>query len=127
MHKIITQGLCATKEWKRALQLERNVSNSSLNILIRKAVREKEIGVMWELLNNMKQANADLQYLAPKTRLSIARYFESNPKIIDKNAESFFRICESIQTVFDEKSAYEFTRVMQRLGRQTKMIKMDFS
>lgn len=127
MHKIITQGLCATKEWKRALQLERNVSNSSLNILIRKAIRENEIGVMWELLNNIKQANADLQYIAPKTCTSIARYFESSPKLIDKNADSFFRICESIQMVFDEKSAYEFMRAMQRSGRQAKMIKMDFS
>lgn len=127
MHKIITQGLCATKEWKRALKLERHVSNSSLNILIRKAIREQEIDVMWELLNNIKESPVKLQYIAPKTCISIAKYFERNPKIIDKNAESFFRICESIQNVFDEKSAHEFTRVMQRSGRQAKVVKMDFS
>lgn len=127
MHKIITQGLCATKEWKRALKLERHISNSSLNILIRKAIREQEIDVMWELLNNIKESSAKLQYIAPKTCITIAKYFERNSKIIDKNAESFFSICESIQHVFDEKSAHEFTRVMQRSGRQAKSVKMDFS
>lgn len=127
MHKVITQGLCATKEWKKALKLERNVSCSSLNILIRKAIREKEIDVMWELLNNIKESSGELQHIAPKTCASIAKYFERNPKTIDKNAESFFRICESIQTVFDERSAHEFTRVMQRSGRQAKIVKMDYS
>lgn len=127
MHKIITQGLCATKEWKKALKLERHISNSSLNILIRKAIREKEIDVMWELLNNIKQANVKLQYIAPKTCISIVKCFERNPKIIDENAESFFRICGSIESVFDEKTAHELTRSIQRSGRQAKMVKMDFS
>lgn len=127
MHTIITQGLCATKDWKKALKLERHISNSSQNILIRKAIREKEIDVMWELLNNIKQSNVKLQHIAPKTCISIAKYFERNPKTIDENAESFFRICESIEKVFDEKSAHEFTRVLQRSGRQAKIVKMDFS
>lgn len=127
MHKTITQGLCATKEWKKALKLDRNVSNISLNILIRKAIREKEIDVMWELLNNIKESSGELQHIASKTCVSIAKHFERSPETIDKNAESFFRICESIQTIFDEKSACELTRVMQRSGRQAKIVKMDYS
>lgn len=127
MHKVITHGLCATKEWKRALQLERHISSSSLNILIRKAIRENEIGVMWELLNNVKEMKTNLQYIAPKTCVAIAKYFERNPKTIDENVESFFRICESIENVFDEKSAHEFARIIQRSGRQAKITNMDFS
>lgn len=127
MHKIITQGLCATKEWKKALNLERHISNSSLNILIRKTIRENENDVMWELLNDIKQSNVKFQYIAPKTCIAIARHFARNPKIIDENAESFFRICESIENVFDEKSAHEFIRTIQRSGRHAKIVKMDFS
>lgn len=127
MHKVITHGLCATREWKKALKLLRHVSNSSLNILIRKAIRENEIAVMWELLNNLTQMSTHFQYIAPKTCVAIAKYFERNPNSIDENVESFFRICESIEIVFDEKSAHEFTRIIQRSGRQAKIIKMDFS
>lgn len=127
MHKVITHGLCATKEWKRALELDRHISNGSLNILIRKVIRENEIDVMWKLLNNIKGLSANHQHIASKTCCAIAKYFERNPKTIYQNAESFFRICESIEHVFDEKSAHEFTRAVQRTGRQAKIIKMDFS
>lgn len=127
MHQVITHGLCATREWKRALELNRYVSNSSLNILIRKVIRENEIDLMWELLNNLKQFRAEHRYIASKTCCAMVKYFERYPKIIDQNAEGFFRICESIEHIFDEKSAHELARAIQRTGRQAKIIKMDFS
>lgn len=127
MHKLIVQGLCATSEWKKALKLDRTISNNSLNILIRKVIRENEIDVMWELLNNIKRLRAENQYIAPRTCHAIAKYFERFPKIIDQNADGFFRICESIEYVFDEKSAHDLARAIQRTGRQAKIIKMNLS
>lgn len=127
IHKLIVLGLCATSQWKRALDLDRSVSNSSLNILIRKVIRENEIDVMWELLNNIKRLRSDHQFIASKTCSAIAKYFERSSEIIDQNAEGFFRICESIEYIFDEKSAHELTRAIQRTGRQAKIIKMDLS
>lgn len=127
MHRIITLGLCATKEWKRALELNGQISNSSRNILIRKSIRENEIEIMWQLLNDMKKFDAKLQYIAPKTCITIAKHFERYPKNIDENAASFFRVCETIEHIFDEKSAHEFTRALQRLARPAHIVEMDFS
>lgn len=122
IHSIVTLGICATKQWKRALGLKKPGCNS-LNIIIRKILREREIDLVWDPME--KLAHLKDKFLAGKTVLSFAKYFQAKPTDIPKNLEKLLSVCERIEKVFDEESARELARVLQRSGHHAKITNID--
>lgn len=126
INPLVILGLCATKEWKNALNLK-NPTSQSLNILIRKALRENEIDLVWNLLEKIASVPKHYQYFASKTFLNLVKTLASHPQSIPENMETIFSICERIELVLDEDCATELTRVLQKSGYHAKITTMDFA
>lgn len=125
MHHKITQGLCATKQWKRAIDLE-SPTPSSLNILIRRALRENEIDLVWKLLRKLTHLKEEFQHITNKTVISFAKYLQNNPKEIPKSADQFLGFCEHTEKLFNEESAHALTKAIQKYGHQAKITKINY-
>lgn len=126
LHPTVVMGLCATKEWKKALDLPKAVSNS-LNILARRALRENEIELVWKILPQLTQLNQKYRHLASKTIVAFAKYFEKNQKNIPQSAEKLLELCERMKLVFDEQTLKELMNALHKSGYQAKITKMDHS
>lgn len=127
MHSKITQGLCASKDWKKALTLSHPTVNS-LNTLMRKALRENEFDLVWDLLKKLTDVdNSQNAQIANRTVVVFAKYFQRYPKAIPTNADKFLTFCERMEKVFDEESAREFTKVLQNAGFAATITNMDYS
>lgn len=125
INSLVILGLCATTEWKKALNLK-NPTSQSLNILIRKALRENEIDLVWNLLEQIASVPRHYQYLGSKTFLNLIKTLASHPQSIPENMETIFSICERIEMVLDEDCATELTKVLQKCGYHAKITTIDF-
>lgn len=116
-------GLCATKEWKRALDLAKPTP-SSLNILARKSLLENDIELTWQILEKLSKTHLPL---ANKTIVAFAEYFETNRNEMPKNAEKFLTFCERLQVVFDEPTLRALTSILHKSGHQAQITKINNS
>lgn len=116
-------GLCATKEWKRALGLAKPTP-SSLNILARKSLSENDIELTWQILTKLSKSQHPL---ANKTIIAFAKYLETNRNELPKNAEKFLTFCERLQVVFDEPTVRALTSVLRKSGHQAQITNIDNS
>ncbi|XP_055303152.1 mitochondrial ribonuclease P catalytic subunit-like [Sitodiplosis mosellana] len=126
MHSIVVMGLCATKEWRKALDLAKP-SSSSLNILARKTLHQNEIESTWKILTNLTHLSKSYQHLASKTIVAFAKYFENNREEIPQNAEKLLTFCERLQTVFDEPTLRVLTSALYKSGHEAKITNVDYS
>lgn len=126
INPIIINGICATKEWKRALEFPEPTSQS-LNILIRKALRENELDLVWNLLTRLAKVPEYYQFLASKTILHFVKHLEKHPKSISKDMDKFLSVCEDFKIVLNEECATEITKFLHRSGYHAKITTMDFS
>lgn len=127
MNSKITQGLCASTDWKKALQLSDKTVNS-LNILIRKAIRENEIDLVWDSLKQLTEVDKSQNpQIANRTVTVLAKYFQKYPDSIPKYAARFLTFCERMEKVFDEESTREFTKVLSNGGIDATITNMDYS
>lgn len=124
MNSKIVQGLCASKDWKKALSLS-NQTVISLNILVRKALRENEIGLTWELLEKLSKLSTN--QMTHRTIISFAKYFQKNQKSISTDAEKLLTFCESMENIFNEESIQELTRALQNSKQHAKITNIDYS
>lgn len=126
INPIIINGICATKEWKKALEFQKPTSQS-LNILIRKALRENELDLVWNLLTKLAEVPQYYQFLASKTILNFVKHLEKHPNSISEDMEKFLSICEDLKIVLNEECAIELTKLLHRSGYHAKITTMDFS
>lgn len=122
----MTMGLCATDEWKKALELDK-LTDISLNILIRKAIMENQMDLVKPLLNKLTKLKSSNKVLASKTILSFAKHFQKYPKTISEHAEMLLTCCERLKRVFDENSARELTYALHKCGYHSTVTQIDKS
>lgn len=126
LNPIIITGICATKKWKKALEFPKPTSQS-LNILMRKALRENELDLVWNLLKKLAEVPEYYQFLASKTILNFVKHLEKHPKSISEDMDKFLSACEDFKIVLNEECATELTKSLQRSGYHAKITTMDFS
>lgn len=122
----VINGFCATKDWKRALTLPKiQEEPTTLNLLIRKAMRENEYKIVWELLENLTFHHPN--ELQQKT---IGKYLHFSAK---KNAptleyvEKMLRLLEKSEKILIEPVAKVLIDILKRSECEVKRIQMDFS
>lgn len=103
----------------------KNPSVSSLNIIIRKILREREIDLVWDQMEKLTHLKDKFQQLARKTVVSFAKYFQAKPKEIPNSLDKLLTVCERIEKVFDEESARELAKVLQKSGHHAKITNID--
>ncbi|XP_031628172.1 mitochondrial ribonuclease P catalytic subunit-like [Contarinia nasturtii] len=126
MNSIIVNGLCATKDWRKVIELPALCKNS-VNIIARKALKENEIDMAWDVLHKLFSFPKHHQHLNSKTIQSVAKYFNRNPKSIPTNANKLFSLCEKLKMLFTEPAIKELRDVLEKHGHQAKIINMGFS
>lgn len=126
LHSIVVNGLCATKDWKRALDLSNPTSNS-INILARKTLRDNDIESAWKILGNLTHMHKQHQHFSSKTIVAFAKYFERNPTAIPHHAEQLLTFCEKLQILFDEPTVRELTNTLQICNHHAKFTNVDYS
>lgn len=126
LNSIVVNGICATNEWKRALALPKLTSNS-LNILVRKSLRENEVDLVWNLLNGLAGLMKQYQYLSNNTILAFAKYFKNNPKEIPKHLDQFLTYCEKLHLLTDETTINELTDVLYKHGHHAELTNITYS
>lgn len=124
MNSKIVLGLSASKDWKKALGLS-NQTVTSLNILVRKALRENEIDLTWELLEKLSKLGTN--QMAHRTVTSFAKYFQKNPKSVSTDVEKLLTFCQSMENIFNEESIRELTRALQSNKQHAKITNIDYS
>lgn len=121
----ILEGLCATKEWRKAIEWPHS-SDIVLNILAKKALRANEIDLTWNILDRLAKLPQD-PHLDSETIEEFAKYFAKNPACIPKNAEKLFSLCERFQMIFMEPSVKELTVALEKHGHQAKVANINLS
>lgn len=118
MRNTVVMGLCCTKEWKKALSLP-NLSNigTSLNILIRKSIREDELNIAWDLVEK-------LEYLSASTIRSFIKYYSKHKQDLKQNIHRLLSICERIELLFDEPTIHELISLLKNSGCQAEITKI---
>lgn len=127
MNKTVANGLCATKEWKRVLDLPKiNEMPGSLNIVIRKAIREVESSdFVWSLID--KLTNRFPNELSNKTLTSYWIYCTKNKNEFAHNVEKMLQLLERTERILDEQAAMGLLGVLRNAKCPSERIKMDFS
>lgn len=120
------EGLCATKEWRKTLEFP-NLTDSSLNVLARKALRDNDINLTWNLLHRIANLPKHYQNLKSRTFTSFAKYFSRNPASIPEVAEKLFTFCEGLKMLFIEPSIKPLSESLKRHGHHVKITKLDLS
>lgn len=126
VNSTIVMGLCATKEWKKAVDVQKT-SSHPLNILIRKALRENEIDLVWDLLKQMTKVPKYDQFIASKTFLMFVKYFEKHSNTIRHDLDKLLSICEQMELMIDENFAHALTQMLQRFNHHAQLTTIDFS
>lgn len=129
MNSKITQGLCATTDWKKALKLSNKTVNS-LNILIRKSLRENEIDLVWDLFKQLMESkfdNSQSPQIYKRTVIVFAKYLQRFPEAIPQCAEKFLQCCERLEKVFDEESTRELTTSLNNAHIDATITNIDYS
>lgn len=120
MNTIIALGLCATKEWKRALDLP-NLSNESFNIFVQKALHENDIE---SALNSM---NKCYPILSSKTLIAFVKYFDRNPEDIPQHVDKLLSSCELVEQWFLEAATQQFIQLLRRHGHHADINAANYS
>lgn len=122
MRNTVVMGLCCTKEWKKALSLP-NLSNigTSLNILIRKSIREDELNIAWDLVEKLAKSH---EYLSASTIRSFIKYYSKHKQDLKQNIHRLLSICERIELLFDEPTIHELISLLKNSGCQAEITKI---
>lgn len=126
INSIVIVGLCATSEWKKALNLQ-NTSSNSLNILIRKALRENEVDLAFSLLKKLTEFPKQYQYFAYKTFSSFVKTLERHPKTLPDYVEKLIQTCSTLEMVLVEENAKELTNLLRKSGHHAEITTINFS
>lgn len=126
INTLVVLGLCATTEWRKAFDLP-NLSGASLNILIRKALRENDIGSALSSLSKVLTLPEQFRTLPSRTIIAFAKYFDRNPKGIPKNLDILLSSCERTEKVFDEDATQQITQILRKHGHHANMTTMNHS
>ncbi|XP_031624091.1 mitochondrial ribonuclease P catalytic subunit-like [Contarinia nasturtii] len=122
---IIVTGLCATKDWRKAIELPHS-NDISLNSLAQKAIHENDIDLAWNILHRLTNLSHDHR-LTTKTITAFAEYFDENPTRISTHAGKLFFLCEKLKMLFNEPSIKELVDVLERHGHHAKTTNINFS
>lgn len=122
----VINGFCATKDWKRALALPKALKEpTTQNLLIRKAMRENEYKIVWELLQTLTSCHPnDLQ------QKTIEKYLHFSAKKNTPTLEyvgKMLRLLEKTEKILIEPVAKTLIDTLKQSNCEAKRIQMDFS
>ncbi|XP_031623922.1 uncharacterized protein LOC116341153 isoform X2 [Contarinia nasturtii] len=105
---VIALGLCATKDWHRAIELP-NLTHGPLNILAQRALNENDIDSAFKITHRTITLN------------------KWNPTCIPSNTDKLFSLCEKLNMQFNEPSIKELVNVLERHGHHAKTTNINLS
>lgn len=123
----VINGLCATKDWKRSLALPKALRDpQTLNLLIRKAMRENEYKVVWELLETLTSHHHPNE-LQQKTIEKYLHFSATKNAPTLEYVAKMLRLLEKTEKILIEPVAKTLIDILKRTKCGTKRIEMDFS
>lgn len=126
VHSLIINGLCATKEWKKAMTLPYQ-TYESLNILIRKSLRQNEIDLVWGLLDGITRMHKNFRKLTNKTIYAFVNYFRRHPADISQKLEKVLSYCEKLENLLDEPSTRQLVDLLSKHDHHAHITTIDYS
>lgn len=122
MRNTVVMGLCCTKEWKKALSLPNaNRIGTSLNILIRKSIRENELNIAWNLVEKLVHSS---ETLSANTIRTFIKYYNKNKSDLKQNIHRLLSNCECIELLFDEPTIRELILLLKHSGYHAEITKI---
>lgn len=123
---IVVNGLCATNEWRRALDFPNiHKQPSTMNILIRKAMREADIKLVWDLIRSL--ARFDAKEIKPKTIDKFWHFCAKRDVPALDNITKMLQLLERHERIINEAPARSLMDVLTRSNISAKIIQMDYS
>lgn len=120
----LTNALCATKEWRRALDLPKiGMKPTSMNILIRKALQERDIKLVWHLIDALSES--ELKELSMETIQAFWRFCGENKPSCRDNIERMLQALEKNEVILNEAAAIGLIEVLTKLDHHCQAVQLD--
>lgn len=111
MNSSVVKGLCATKQWKRAIDIVNfEDMHSSKQILVQKMFDERDIDSAWRLLNEPNMI------VESRNLLSYWDYCEEQKATLKENIEKMLSLIERKQCLINETAVLKLLDLLNQSG-----------
>lgn len=126
VNQTVVNGLCATNEWKRAVDFPQiSKLPRTLNILIRKAMRETEIDIVWKLIEMLVKFDAG--QLSAKTISQFWIFCTKKNIDTHKNIERMLHLLANHKRMINESPAETLCNILNQTNISNKLVQINYS
>lgn len=120
---MVVSGFCATKQWKRALDITPPTSDMHLSKIpiIEKSIRERELDLAWQYIS---EPNVPIK---PSLLLEYWNFCKKNPQELRDNVEKMFKLLETRETLLTEVTVSKLLQLLNESGCAAKLVNIDIS
>lgn len=122
----VTNGLCATNEWKKVLEFPQiKCKPMTMNIIIRKAMQEQDIDLVWSLIQSIVKTDANV--LTTETLKAFWKFCAKNESFCRENISKMFQLFEKTEFIMNETVANGLRNLANQFHISCQTIQIDFS
>lgn len=122
---LIIKGFCATKEWKKSLELG-DTAFGATDIIICRAIRENEIDLVWSILDRLATKSENYQLITTKSIYAFVEHFKTYPESIPECMSKLLPLFKRFELRISTAAAEDLTTCLHAAGHHAHILNIDY-